>query len=245
MRPHLKSHFTFFLLLFLSAPLLFADDVPFKPEQKIVTLRELIDAAGWYFIIPLMLLSCAAVTLVIYYLFALRPGRIVSRDFVMRAKRLLAGGDIAALESLSRESDDVSSKVIGAAARAYLDNPGVGHRVLREITESEGARQSTNMMQMISYLNDIAVIAPLIGLLGTVVGLIRSFAVLSTDVGSARALMLAEGVSQALVNTAAGLIIAIPAMGFYAYFRGRVQRSISDLESVTTELIGRINAKNP
>lgn len=56
--------------------------------------------------------------------------------------------------------------------------------------------------------------------------------------------MLAEGVSQALVNTAAGLLIAIPAMGFYAFFRGRVQRSISDLESVTTELIGRISAKN-
>ena len=228
MRLFSKSFSVFFTIFLFSAPLLFAADVPFKPEEKIVTLRELIDAAGWYFILPLLLLSMAAVSLVIFYFFALRPGRVVSRDYVLRAKRLLAGGDIAALESLSREADDLSSKVVGAAARAYLENPAIGHGVIREVTESEGARQSTQLMQMISYLNDIAVIAPLIGLLGTVVGLIRSFAVLSTDVGSARSLMLAEGVSQALVNTAAGLIIAIPAMGFYAYFRGRVQRAISE-----------------
>jgi biopolymer transport protein ExbB len=244
MRPFLKSSFTPLTLFLIFAPMLWAEEIPFKPEEKIVTLRQLIDAAGWYFVLPLVLLSMAAVTLVVYYFFALRPGRIVSRDFVMRAKRLLAGGDIAGLELLSRETGDLSSRVVGAAARALLDNPQTSHGVLREITESEGARQSTHMMQMISYLNDIAVISPLIGLLGTVVGLIRSFAVLSTDVGSARALMLAEGVSQALVNTAAGLLIAIPAMGFYAYFRGRVQRSISDLESVSTELVGRMNAKS-
>lgn len=245
MRPFLKVSSAIFIACFLGTISLQAADVLFKPEEKIVTLRELIHAGGWYFVLPLALLSIIALSLVIFYFFALRPGRIVSRDYVMRAKRLMAGGDMTALELLSREAGDLSSRVVGAAARAYLDNPLVSHGVIREITESEGARQSTHMMQMISYLNDIAVIAPLIGLLGTVVGLIRSFAVLSTDVGSARALMLAEGVSQALVNTAAGLIIAIPAMGFYAFFRGRVQRSISDLESVTTELIGRMNTKSP
>jgi biopolymer transport protein ExbB len=232
------------IFLFLGALTVSAAEAPFQPEQKIMTLRELLDAAGWYFVIPLMLLSMVALTMVIFYAFALRPGRIVSKDYVMRAKRLIAGGDITALDMLSREAGDVSSRVVGAGARAYLDNPSISHTALREIAESEGARQSTQMMQMIAYLNDIAVIAPLIGLLGTVVGLIRSFAVLSTDVGSARALMLAEGVSQALINTAMGLIIAIPAMGAYAFFRGRVQKSISDLESATTELIGRFNTKS-
>lgn len=245
MRPLPKISSFLFAACFLGTFSLQAADITFKPEEKIITLRQLIHAGGWYFVVPLALLSVVALSLVIFYFFALRPSRIISRDYVMRAKRLLAGGDMTALEMLSRQTEDLSSKVVGAAARAYLDNPQVSHGVIREITESEGARQSTHMMQMIAYLNDIAVISPLIGLLGTVVGLIRSFAVLSTDVGSARALMLAEGVSQALVNTAAGLIIAIPAMGFYAFFRGRVQRSISDLESVTTELVGRMNTKNP
>jgi len=244
MRPSLKVSSILIPVYFVGVLSSWAAELPFKPEEKIVTLRELINAAGWYFILPLFLLSVVAMTLVIFYLFALRPGRIVSKEYVLRAKRLLAGGDIAALEMLSRESNDIASKVVGSAARAYLENPATTHAVIREIAESEGARQSTHLIGMISYLNDIAVISPLIGLLGTVVGLIRSFAVLSTDVGSARALMLAEGVSQALVNTAAGLLIAIPAMGFYAFFRGRVQRAISDLESVTTELIGRISAKN-
>ncbi|MBV9462725.1 MAG: MotA/TolQ/ExbB proton channel family protein, partial [Verrucomicrobiae bacterium] len=215
-----------------------------KPKE--VTLKELLLAGGWYFIIPMAILSILAFALVIFYFFALRRDRIVSREYVSQAKQLISGGDLTTLEAVSRQTPDVSSRVVAVATRAYLDNAAVSHEVVREIAESEGARQANNLMQLISYLNDIGVIAPMIGLLGTVVGLIRSFSVLSNDVGSARALMLAEGVSQALVNTALGLIIAIPALGFYAFFRGRVQRMVSELESVVTELVGRLaGARTP
>ena len=79
--------------------------------------------------------------------------------------------------------------------------------------------------------------APIIGLLGTVIGIVRSFSALGENPGSARYLELSKGVSEALVNTAGGLAIGIPALIFYAFFRGRAQRLISELESAVTHVL--------
>jgi biopolymer transport protein ExbB len=85
-------------------------------------------------------------------------------------------------------------------------------------------------------------IAPLLGLLGTVFGIIRSFSALgSAETGIARYGALSQGISQALVNTAAGLAIGIPAMIFYAFFRGRAQRLISDLEAAATHVLALLS----
>ncbi|MFI0348598.1 MAG: MotA/TolQ/ExbB proton channel family protein, partial [Chthoniobacterales bacterium] len=92
----------------------------------------------------------------------------------------------------------------------------------------------------VAWLSDIATIAPMLGLLGTVFGMIRSFSVMANDVAATRPMLLAEGVAQALVATAAGLVIGISAMIAYTLFRTRVQGLISDLESVTAELLALI-----
>ena len=84
-------------------------------------------------------------------------------------------------------------------------------------------------------------IAPLLGLLGTVLGIIRSFGALGADIGSARYVQLSNGVSEALINTSAGLAIGIPAMVFYAFFRGRAQRLISELESAVTHVLALLS----
>jgi biopolymer transport protein ExbB len=80
----------------------------------------------------------------------------------------------------------------------------------------------------------------MLGLLGTVLGMIKSFAVVSGDMTGARQAMLAGGVAEAFVATAAGLLIGIPAMAAYAFFRGRVQLMISDLEAASTILMAQI-----
>ena len=95
---------------------------------------------------------------------------------------------------------------------------------MREIAETEGTRVASNLNNRVTYLADIGMIAPLLGLLGTVIGIIRSFGALGADVGTARYVRLSQGISEALFNTAAGLAIGIPAMIFYAFFRGRSQR---------------------
>jgi biopolymer transport protein ExbB len=78
-------------------------------------------------------------------------------------------------------------------------------------------------------------------LLGTVIGIIRSFGALGADLGTARYVLLSRGISEALVNTAAGLAIGIPAMIFYAMFRGRVQRLISELEAAVTHVLALLS----
>jgi biopolymer transport protein ExbB len=108
---------------------------------------------------------------------------------------------------------------------------------LREIAETEGTRVAASLNNRVIYLADIGMIAPLLGLLGTVLGIIHSFAALGSELGTARYVALSQGISEALVNTCAGLAIGIPAMMFYAFFRGRAQKLISDLEAATTHVL--------
>ncbi|MGZ5020045.1 MAG: MotA/TolQ/ExbB proton channel family protein, partial [Chthoniobacterales bacterium] len=109
------------------------------------------------------------------------------------------------------------------------------------IAETEGTRVASALNNRVIYLADIGMIAPLLGLLGTVLGIIRSFGALGADIGSARYVQLSNGVSEALINTSAGLAIGIPAMIFYAFFRGRSQRLISELESAVTHVLALLS----
>jgi len=95
--------------------------------------------------------------------------------------------------------------------------------------------------QRVSYLADIGALAPMVGLFGTVLGMIKSFNGLAAEAVGSRSSILAGGVSEALVATAAGLIIGVPAMIAFSFFRGRVQTMTSDLESATTLLMAQIS----
>jgi biopolymer transport protein ExbB len=120
-------------------------------------------------------------------------------------------------------------------------NPSADFQQVREIAETEGTRVASSLNNRVILLADIGMIAPMLGLLGTVFGIIKSFGALGADLGTARYAQLSSGVSQALVNTAAGLAIGIPAMIFYAFFRGRVQKIISELESAVTHVLALLS----
>jgi biopolymer transport protein ExbB len=120
-------------------------------------------------------------------------------------------------------------------------NPQADLQQAREIAETEGTRVAANLNNRVIYLADIGMIAPLLGLLGTVFGIIHSFGALGADIGSARYVALSRGISEALVNTAAGLAIGIPAMVFYAFFRGRAQKLISELEAASTHVLALLS----
>ena len=93
-----------------------------------------------------------------------------------------------------------------------------------------------DLWQKLSYLADIAAIAPMVGLLGTVLGMIQAFNVIAFQTGAVKPVLLASGISKAMVTTATGLIVAIPAMIFYSFFRGRLQNVTARLENISTEL---------
>lgn len=209
------------------------------PVSTELSLWELLVAGGWV-MIPLLLVSVIAVALIIYYLLALRAARVATPEFSRQARDLIQKGDWERLADAARREPQALARVIETAVAFAAENPEVGGAAIREVAQSEGNRQSAALTQMVVYLMDVGVLAPMLGLFGTVVGILRSFGSIASEATPMRTMLLAGGVSQALVATAAGLVIGILAMFFYSWFRGRVQGLISDLEAAATPLVGAL-----
>ena len=109
---------------------------------------------------------------------------------------------------------------------------------------AEGKRIAVRAHAAVDWLADIAAIAPLVGLLGTVLGMFQAFGGIASDVSAgAKPVVLAQGVSQAIVTTIFGLVVAIPALAAYAFFRRRCAKRISELEEACEELINGVARK--
>jgi biopolymer transport protein ExbB len=191
--------------------------------------------------VPLFLLSVFSVMLVIVYLMTIRRGAVVSSGYMATADALLRKRDYLGLLAVSNRHGEAIARVVQKMLEFTTKNPSADFQQVREIAETEGTRVATSLNNRVVYLADIGMIAPLLGLLGTVFGIIRSFGALGADLGTARYVLLSQGISEALVNTAAGLAIGIPAMMFYAFFRGKAQRLISDLESACTHVLALLS----
>lgn len=192
-------------------------------------------------IIPLFVLSVFSVMLVIVYFLTIRRGAVVSNGYMATAEALLRKRDYLGLLAVSNRHGEAIARVVQKVLEFTTKNPGADFQQIREIAETEGTRVASSLNNKVIYLADIGMLAPLIGLLGTVIGIVRSFSALGADLGSARYMQLSKGVSEALINTAGGLAIGIPALIFYAFFRGRAQRLISDLESAVTQVLAMLS----
>ena len=217
--------------------------VELPDRQEGLTFEELIEQVGWL-IYPLGALSVLAVFLVILYFFTIRQGAVVSDHFMNAADALIRKQDYIGLLAVCNRHNECIAHVTQKTLDFATKNPTASFDEVRQVTESEGSRQASLLSQRISYLADVGAIAPMVGLLGTVIGMIRSFNEISsqTFVG-AETMGLSAGVSQALLTTAAGLMIGIPALIFYSVFRGRVQRLISELEAASTHLMALLAAQ--
>jgi biopolymer transport protein ExbB len=112
--------------------------------------------------------------------------------------------------------------------------------VIQEAMESEGERGATALWQKISYLNNIGTLAPLLGLLGTVWGMMRAFGAIAFDSAQVKGIAMASSVATAMVTTAAGLLLAIPAIAVYYYLRGRVIKIVAEVEAQASEFVEMI-----
>jgi len=207
---------------------------------RTTTILEAMIAAGPV-MIPLFLLSIFSVMLVIIYFFTIRRGAIVSSGYMATADALLRKRDYLGLLAVSNRHAEAIARIVQKMLDFSTKNPGADFEQVREIAETEGTRVAAHLNNRVIYLADIGMIAPLLGLLGTVIGIIRSFGALGADLGTARYMLLSKGISDALINTSAGLAIGIPAMIFYAFFRGRAQRLISELESAGTHVLALLS----
>ena len=210
---------------------------------QLVNTKSILDtlfAAGPVMIF-LFALSVFFVMLVIVYLMTIRRGAVVSSGFMATADALLRKRDYLGLLAVSNRHGEAIARVVQKVLDFTTKNPNADFGQVREIAETEGTRVAASLNNRVIYLADIGMIAPLLGLLGTVLGIIRSFGALGADLGTARYVLLSKGISEALVNTCAGLAIGIPAMIFYAFFRGKAQKLISELESATTHVLALLS----
>ncbi|MFW5802644.1 MAG: MotA/TolQ/ExbB proton channel family protein [Verrucomicrobiota bacterium] len=205
-------------------------------KVELNTFRDVLAAGGWPMDV-LILLSILAIALVVFFLLSLRSPVLHPRAFMRQAENAAMEGDVEALQSICERSSCAAARVLKAACEHMLPDMGGDYAIVRDAIEDEGARQAGVLWQRIQYLMDIAVIAPMVGLLGTVLGMLDSFAGMNMEVGGVNPISLSGGISKALVTTAGGLVVGIAAMVLYSLFRGRVNRLVSGLETATNEVL--------
>ena len=210
-----------------------------KPgEYKTMTLWDMVKSGGPVMII-IMLLSVAALGMAIYFLVTLTPNREVPIQFVKRAQAQIRGGDLRGAYQMCEDRDEFIANVLRAGLRMH----GHDRYVIQEAMESEGERRAMALWQKISYLNNIGVLAPLLGLLGTVISMIGAFGAIAYNDAQSKSLVMAYNVAQAMVNTAAGLALAIMSLIFYYYLRGRVVTIIALVEAHASEFVELLSGK--
>ncbi|MEM7147771.1 MAG: MotA/TolQ/ExbB proton channel family protein [Verrucomicrobiota bacterium] len=195
---------------------------------------------GGVVMIPLAALSVIGALLIIFYFLTIRRGTVVSDKFMNTADALIRKQDYLGLIAVCHRAHESIARIAFKTLDFATKNPTASFDEVREVAEAEGSRQASILFQRISYLNDIGRIAPMVGLLGTVIGMITAFD--NMGVGAAQ-MELAPGVAQALITTAGGLVIGIPALVFYSYFRGKVQKLIAELEAAATHLMALLAAQ--
>jgi len=209
------------------------------------TRIDLIDMLekGGIMMIPLAGLSLIAVFMIFFSLITIRRNKVVSDRFMSTAETFVRKGDTVGLLDYCQRSEQSISYITEKTIDFMNAMPAASFAEVREVAEAEGSRQAGILNRRISYLADIGAIAPMVGLLGTVFGMIKSFSEISQGFEGVRQVQLASGVSEALITTAAGLLVGITAVAFYSLFRGRVQRYVSELEAAATHLMALLSSQ--
>jgi biopolymer transport protein ExbB len=204
----------------------------YQQSAQGMTLFQMIRSGGFIMVV-LGLLSLFGLSNIIYNFISLKISKLAPMDFSESLIRKLEVGDARGAKYLCKENHNIIARIVNVSVQD--DNREVAF--VREAMEIAARKEIGALWQRISYLGDIASVAPLIGLLGTVLGMIQAFNVIAFQSAVVKPLLLAGGVSKAMVTTAGGLIVAIPAMLFYSYFRGKVQEISHVIESYSTEII--------
>lgn len=197
-------------------------------------MLSIIQAAGWP-IWPLILCSIVGLALVIERLMSLRTRRVAPprllEEVISVTRSSLPSADV--VNKLSHSS--VMGTVFAAGLRAVIAEPRLSEDGLRLAFESAGRAAVHRLERYLNTLGTIATAAPLLGLLGTIIGMIEIFG--SQTPGSSNPAQIAHGISIALYNAAFGIIVAIPALMFYRYFRGRVDEFQLAMEMAAERMV--------
>ncbi len=201
-------------------------------------------AKGGPMMFPLGVMSVVTVLLILLFLLTIRRNAIVSDRFMNAAESMIRKRDYLGLLAYSQRRNESMARMTQKTLEFIAGNPSSPFENVREAAQTEGSRQAGMLTSRITYLADLGALAPMVGLLGTVIGMIKAFIEISQgEVQGVRQMGLAQGVSEALIATAGGLAISIVALGFYSYFRGRVQKFIGEFEAAATHLVAVLHGQ--
>jgi len=211
-------------------------------EEGRIPMKNLLQVLrdGGPLMIPIGLCSVILLVFVFERSISLRRGRVIPRPFVKRFLQQLRDGQLSpesALDLCEKNRSPVA-EVFAAAIRKW-GRPAV--EVEQAIIDA-GERVTNELRKYLRVINGVATITPLMGLLGTVLGMIQTFNTIAVGDAMGRPEMLAGGIGQALLTTAGGLCVAIPSLIAYLYFVGRVDRLITDIDGLGQRIVDLIAA---
>lgn len=198
---------------------------------------EIVKAGGWL-MVPIIICSILAIAITIERFWVLRADRVAPRDLLPAVWKQLKDNRLSAeyLKNMRRET------WLGSILAAGLQQSRMGREAMKDSVQQQASHVAHEMERFLNTLGTIALISPLLGLLGTVLGMIEVFTAIMLQ-GTGNAGVLAGGISQALITTAAGLLVAIPAMIFYRALRRRVDTILIMMEQDCVKLIDALTAE--
>ncbi|HAQ50516.1 MAG TPA: biopolymer transporter ExbB [Gammaproteobacteria bacterium] len=194
-------------------------------------MLALFTAGGWL-MLPLALCSIIAIGIIAERFWSLQAKHIAPTELISQIWRWIQQQQIDDHHILSLQDNSPLGQVLAAG----LMHRNATRNITKEAIEDVGRHVTVALEKNLNALSTIATITPLLGLLGTVIGMIKVFAVITTE-GVGNPETLAGGISEALITTATGLVIAIPSLIFYRYFRSKVNLLVVEMEQQAMKLI--------
>ncbi len=198
-------------------------------------MQEIVFSGG-ILMVPILLCSIAVIAIVVERFWTLNPGKIAPKAQLGQVWSWIRDNELDSerLKQLRRSSQ------LGKVLAAGLSNSRQGRDVMKDSIEEAASQVIHDLERFLGVLGTIAAIAPLLGLLGTVIGMIKVFTALNLE-GGGNAAVLAGGISEALITTAAGLTVAIPAMIFHRFFVRRVDSLVITMEQEAVKLVDALH----
>jgi len=207
----------------------------FPEKPRVISI---IEAAGWP-IWPLILCSIIAMAIILERLWSLRQNVVLPKSMLIHAVQAFRQNGVTPQLLAQLNGAAPLGQILAAGLRYEKTTPAI----MKEAIEEAGHVVAINLERFLTTLGTIAAIAPLLGLFGTVIGMIEIFGSQSPSGGGGNPLVLAHGISIALYNTAFGLVVAVPSMVFYRYFRTKVDSLLVDMQMQAVKLVEIIHGE--
>ena len=204
-------------------------------SEKGKIVFEIVKSGGWL-MVPIILSSIIAVAIIIERFWSLQTNKIVPKHLLAQVWSWLKSNQLNGSKIKEIKADSALGEILAAG----LSNSAHGREIMKDSIEEAANHVIHELEKFLAILGTIASITPLLGLLGTVVGMIKVFTAIMVQ-GTGNPAVLAGGISEALVTTAAGLTVAIPTMMFHRYFQRKIDGIVIDMEKEAIKLVDALH----